>query len=184
MGNFKRAINIFFFAAIVLAGCKQEKSDLEELEALRKEYWGSKDENESGLTHKAVRLDSAYKAFVFEHPNDTATPEYLWENASLHLNTLKNPDQALVLLQQLYTKYPDHRRAPHALYLAGYTFENVLNKPTLAIKNYQHLIDNYPDHQFAKQASISIKYVGKDPSEMLNEILDSSKNQADTATVK
>lgn len=176
----RRLLPFFILLVLAASACKESpKDEKEEINTLRKEYWNDKN-NESNVG-MATRLDSAYKAYIYNHPTDTNNAELLFENSKLHLSTLKNPDEAIALLEQLYHKYPNSPRAPEAMYQTAFLFENELNLPDNARKRYQLLIDSYPGHPFAKEAQITIKYIGKDPEEMLKAITDSANNaKADT----
>ena len=161
------SISLFLFAS-----CQLEMTEQESLNKLRKDFWKDK-KNESNMK-LATELDSAYKAYMDNNPTDTSNPEYMFENAKLHLTALKNTDVAVDILESLYKKYPQSPRAPEAMYQRGFLLENELQLPDNARKQYQMLIDKYPEHPFAKEAQITIKYVGKDPEEMLKAITDSS----------
>ncbi|MGZ5243740.1 MAG: tetratricopeptide repeat protein [Bacteroidia bacterium] len=177
----RRLFPFFILIVLGLAACQPNaKNEHEDLNTLRKEFWNDKN-NETNVK-MATRLDSAYKAYVINHPADTGNAELIFENARLHLGPLNNPDVAVSLLEQLYLKYPESPRAPEAMYQSAYVLENILQLPDNARKRYQMVIDKYPDHPFAKEAQITIKFVGKDPEEMLKAITDSA-NKAKTDTL-
>ena len=180
----RRLLPFFLLLILSFSACtSQSEKDREQLNTMRKDFW--KDKNNEANNAKATALDSAYKAYVNSNPKDTGNAELLFENAKLHLTALKNTDEALGLLKQLYTNYPQSPRAPEAMYQSAFLLENELHLPDNARKLYQELIDKYPNHPFAKEAQTTIKYVGQNPEEMLKAITDSTnRNKPDTLTAK
>ncbi len=181
---FMRRIFCFLFIFTMIAvSCQNQKSERESLNKLRQDFW--KDKTNEANMQKATQLDSAYKAYRAEYPDDTSNAEFLFENAKLHLTALKNTDVAIEMLEQLSKKYPQSPRAPEAMYQRGFLLENELQLSDKAREQYQELIDKYPNHPFAKEAQITIKYVGKSPEEMLKAITDSAnKVKPDTLQVQ
>ncbi len=179
---------ILFFSLLIMyfTACRENtESEAESLKELRQQFW--KDKSSQANVEKAAKLDSAYKNYINNNPEDTNNAEYLFENAKLHADPhlLNHPDVAINLLEQLYHKYPKSPRAPEAMYQTAYMLENILMLPDNARNRYQLVIDTYPDHPFAKEARVLVKYVGKDPTEALKAITDSaSRNKPDTLAGK
>jgi hypothetical protein len=77
-----------------------------------------------------------------------------------------------VLLEQLSGLFPNHHRAPEALFELGFTYEEApYHDVKLARKYYEMLASKYPASPLAIQAKDRIENLGKSPDQELQEKL-------------
>jgi len=126
---------------------------------------GQKPEALKKDAQKLVRLMNAY---VAQHPADTVNPEYLYSVANYHFNYLRNPKKAIDKLEQLRQEYPEHEKAPFALFTQGFMYQK-LNQLDQARAKYESFLEKYPDHEMARDVKLSIKGLGLSNKEQLEQ---------------
>ena len=144
-----KKILMLLIGVAIIYSCDSTQKDLETLNAKREkihQMQGEKDIN------SAKEIDKMYNTFYDKHPTDTNIPNFLFEHADLQLNVLTNPEAATELLIKLYSKYPEHNKAPMALYLCAFTQETQLKRLDLAKAKYELLVKKYPKHKYSKDA--------------------------------
>lgn len=84
--------------------------------------------------------------------------------------TIGQPNKALQLYLAVSEQYPDHRRAPTALFMMGHIYEADLQDLDRAKNAYEAFLKRYPnDPDYADDARYALKYLGKSPEELIAE---------------
>ena len=161
---------VLVLLACFLTSCESNKSDLQDLDKLRSEYWKGDINNQE----KAKQLDKAYKKYILENPNDTNNPTFLYESADLNIKAFNNINEGLKLFEQVFTKYPQHHRAPDALFTTAFMHETVTGNMAKAKSYYSEFLEKYPQHHLAADARKTLEY-WDNPEEMLKNILEQNR---------
>ncbi|HZK08987.1 MAG TPA: tetratricopeptide repeat protein [Bacteroidales bacterium] len=124
--------------------------------------------DESGIIDQARinELIDVYISYAESYPQDSLAPGYLFRAADVAMTTNRS-NQAIILYQRIREEYPDYRKVPEAFFLEGYVYENYLGRLDKAKAIYEEFLEKYPDNDFAKDAEISLKYLGKSPEELI-----------------
>lgn len=165
-----KRIGILLFCMLWLASCDSTQNDRQDLQKRYKEYWKSSSRPDP---EKGKALDASYKEYFLKHPKDTAIPTLLFQDADLNLNILQNLNEGMKLLDRLVKEYPNHWRAPDALYLQAFTYEQTYQNNELARQKYEEIIQKFPNHPYAAQARQNINLLGKDLNEWVKHLTDS-----------
>jgi tetratricopeptide (TPR) repeat protein len=84
--------------------------------------------------------------------------------------TIGQPNKALQLYLMVSDQYPDHRRAPTALFMMGHIYEADLQDLDRAKSAYEAFLKRYPkDPDYADDAQYALKHLGKSPEELIAE---------------
>lgn len=108
----------------------------------------------------------ACEAFVLVFPKDPAAVDYL-QKASEMARTLQDVEKALNLYDWIIDGYPQHPKAPQALFLKAFTFDNNLQDYDNARKYYELFLERYPDDDFADDTRFLLQNLGKSDEEIL-----------------
>lgn len=128
-----------------------------------------------GINQKAAQdLMLTYEKYVDQHPDDSLSAEYLFRNAQVAL-ALKLGSRSVKYLEQFYNHYPQHLKAPHALFMQAFVYETELNNLHQAKIKYQEFINKYPNHEFYLDAELSLENLGKSEEELVKEFEKKSK---------
>lgn len=167
---------------VMLGSCGQQPADdsIQSLEARFKEVTSA---SGSEIDHNEIRevmgrLAAAYEKFATEHPEDPATPEYLYKAAELYETNMMNISQSMQIFDNIIQKYPDHDRAADALFKKGYVLHNTLSDTAKARQVYSEFLNRYPDHELAASAKFEIANLGVDARELLERIQQLSDSMA------
>ena len=110
----------------------------------------------------------SYEKYVHQNPDDSLSAHYLFRNAQIALS-LKLGSRSVNYLEQFCTKYPQHPKAPHALFLQAFVYETELHQPKLAKQKYEEFIAKYPKSELYPDAQASIQNLGKSGEELIKE---------------
>ncbi|MBL7809930.1 MAG: tetratricopeptide repeat protein [Saprospiraceae bacterium] len=84
--------------------------------------------------------------------------------------TVQQPQKAIEMYQKVVDKYPQHKKAPTALFMIGFVQENDLNQLDQAKATYESFLAKYPnDPDFTDDAQNALKQLGKSPEELIKE---------------
>ncbi len=146
------------------------------------------------LAHKLVRQ---YASYVRRYPNSEFAPMYCFEGGKLASN-LGKTSEAVELWLNIYDQYHDFHLYPETILLLAVEYENKMplfiqrfqRKKEFskqftgrftgkdwtevdwlaeAEKLYKEFLAKYPEHELASHAEASLKYLGKDPNEIVQE---------------
>jgi len=118
---------------------------------------------------KAREYVDACEAYAMVMPNNTETPGHLF-NAAEVAKSLKSFNKSFALFDWLIDKYPNHAKAPTALFLKGFILENELNNDNGAKVFYEEFLEKYPNHDLADDVEFLIGNLGKSNEEILKMI--------------
>jgi tetratricopeptide (TPR) repeat protein len=84
--------------------------------------------------------------------------------------TIGQPNKALQLYLIVSDQYPNHRRAPTALFMMGHIYEADLQDLDRAKSAYEAFLKRYPkDPDYVDDARYALKHLGKSPEELIAE---------------
>jgi len=130
------------------------------------ELYGSDKNNLEFDKNKAQRLVDTYNVFTSKFPQDAETPGYLFKTAEV-LRSLRKFNEAVGVYSRIGKEFPDFEKAPHSLFLEGFSYENDLNDLPKAKVCYEKFIEKYPDHELADDVQFSIDNLGKSPEDII-----------------
>jgi TolA-binding protein len=110
-----------------------------------------------------------YLEFADKYPDDEQAPVFMFKAAQL-CNGLASHHEAVQILNELMDKYPKSSVAENALFLQAYIFENALNNTEAAERTYKKFLEMYPESEMAEDAEMSLKYLGKTPEQIWDEM--------------
>lgn len=83
----------------------------------------------------------------------TRTAEELWEIAQLE----QDPRQRIQYYRDIVTMYPDHKNAPQALFMVGFTYAEELRDAVQARRTFDELKLKYPQSEMIQSAEYMIE---------------------------
>jgi len=117
-------------------------------------------------TLKMAKLVELYDNYVNDFPSDSLSPIYVFRAAEIN-RVLGKGAEALTNYHLLIKTYPESVYVPEAYFFMAVVYENVLYDFTKASVSYCEFLDKYPEHPFAKDAKLSLEYLGKSPEEII-----------------
>lgn len=118
---------------------------------------------------KARKLVALYELYVSTHPEDAKSGDYLYTTYEL-ANSARMYKEAVKAVENLNTNYPNHAKAPTALFLTGYLYENELRDTDKARGIYEDFLTKYPSNEFAESAKFALANLGKPADQLLKEL--------------
>jgi len=92
----------------------------------------------------------AVEAFIEKHPKNEAVPGLLMKAAGI-ANGTNWSNKSIQLWGYLWRRFPDHPRAPEALFYQGFVMDTKFADYNLAAKYYKRFLTSYPTHELADQ---------------------------------
>lgn len=114
------------------------------------------------------------EAYALTHPGDPKSADYLHKAAET-ARAMRTIPKALNLYEWILTDYPEHEKAPQALFLKAFTYDNNLNDVENARKHYEEFLEKYPENDFADDTEFLLENLGKSDEEILEAL--TKKNQ-------
>lgn len=146
---------------------------------VEKDLYGQ-DKQASFSPEKAKAVITAYNAFAEKHADDAKTPEYLFKAAEVH-RSLKQFPQAIDIYKKICDKYTSYEKAPHSLFLLGFSYENDVKNIDEAKKVYTEFLEKHPKHELADDVQFSLSNIGKSPEDIIKEFEAKMKQQGGEA---
>jgi outer membrane protein assembly factor BamD (BamD/ComL family) len=160
----KKGVRLIFCTAatvLLLFGCKpSQEQRISEIVQAEQETANDFD------TTKLNRLRLLYHTFVSDYPTDSLAAQYLFQ-AGRTAMLMQDGRQALTDFASLVNRYPNSRWTADCFFHRAYVYENVMYDMVQAKRAYEDFINRYPDHPLVQDALLSIRYLGKDPSEIV-----------------
>jgi TolA-binding protein len=161
---------ILISISIVLFSCNDDKAKAklkadiktEEQKLFSKEgiyKWDSK---------KADKLIDLYTSYSTKFPKDSTAPEFLFRSAELCVGSQRYKD-AIAKYDLIIATYPDYKKTPVCMFLAGFNYENNMYDLKNAKKYYETFIAKYPNDPLVNDVKISLQNLGKSPEEIIKE---------------
>ncbi len=96
------------------------------------------------------------------------SPEAMFNAIGEGIYAKQDPQESIMMVNQLVTDYPKYENTPVALFmLASFVYDEQLHDLDKARETYQRIIDDYPGTPFANDASIAITQLGMTPEELV-----------------
>lgn len=115
-----------------------------------------------------LALAYLYVDFAEQYPKDSLAPELLFSAADL-MQGHQEAGKAIKYWGQVWRNYPEHPKAPEAIFMQAFVFETRIGDVRNAGSYYRKLTRLYPEHPMAAQAEAALKVLGKDPQELIRE---------------
>ena len=172
-----RVLILIALPVLVFSCLSENGKDLRDIKKMETVFVGKRDSSKL-----AVQLDASYRMFIRKYPEDTSIPRMLFEDAQINIYPLHKTDAAVAQLENLYTKYPQNRFSPNAMFKAAFLDENILGHIEQAKSLYALFIKTYPDNSLANDARVSLENIGLSPEQQFQKIkaahaADSTKNK-------
>jgi TolA-binding protein len=160
--------NVFLILIILFTGsCSSPEKQLsDKIETEEKGLY--KDSSLVPDPQKAKTVIALYDQYVEKFPRDTASAGYLFKAGDISSKT-NNVSEAIRYFDRLIDNYPQHEKAPYALFLQGFIFENQLGDPVKAKPYYEEFLKKYPDHSLARDVNFSLENLGRSPEELIRD---------------
>ncbi|MFN4082295.1 MAG: tetratricopeptide repeat protein [Bacteroidia bacterium] len=113
-------------------------------------------------------LKENYIAFSKKYPDDERSASYLFKAAQRCL-ALNEPNEAVLLLNDLISTYKQNEILENAMFLLAFTYENSLNQIPQAEAAYKNFLQKFPDGELSEDAKIALQNLGKTPEEILKQ---------------
>lgn len=124
-------------------------------------------------TRVAKQYIASSEAYALILPNSDSAVIHLRQAAET-ANSLGDFETALRLQDWIMESYPNTTDAQMALFMSAFLYENQLGNIEEARIRYEKFLQLYPKSDFADDAKISLKYLGEDPSSVLDKIQNNS----------
>lgn len=85
------------------------------------------------------------------------------------IQIIENYRKALGYYQQLIDNFPNHPRAPEAVFMCGFICAEYLKDYNQASIFYKKFLKAYPDHELVTSVQAELDNLGKSPEEILRE---------------
>lgn len=132
---------------------------------------------EGQLNRQAARnYVDVCEAYALTHPNDPKSADYLHKAAET-ARAIRTIPKALALYDWILEKYPNHDKAPQALFLKAFTYDNNLNDVENARENYEAFLAKYPEDDFADDTKFLLENLGKTDEEILEALTKKAENK-------
>lgn len=99
-------------------------------------------------------------------PNHEKSGDYL-HKAGETARSIRSFDKALAYYDWICTKYPNHPKAPQALFLQAFTYDNDKRNLEKAKELYTAFLEKYPNDDFADDTQFLLENLGKDDEEII-----------------
>ncbi|MBL1215576.1 MAG: tetratricopeptide repeat protein [Ignavibacteriae bacterium] len=153
--------NIIFLILLTACGTKTESELFDEAQ---------KNIDEKNYTEALTN----FEMIVEKYPNGKYTEGAILEIGKLyHGKVVKNITEsesmkkAVEYYKQVFEKYPEHKDAKQAMFMAGFILANDIKDYDQAREIYNKFIEKYPDSELAFSAKSELENLGKDPEEIL-----------------
>jgi TolA-binding protein len=148
---------ILALITIAFFSCKSEKQKLtEQIQLNEKKLFN--DSTKMLIGNVADEELNAYKKFVEQFPQDTASPAYLFKAADLAHGMRRNKE-AVGIYKEFLSKYPDNTKAAAGLFLEAFIYDNELKQKDSAKILYKQFLEKYPNNMLASSAMSSLDQI-------------------------
>jgi outer membrane protein assembly factor BamD (BamD/ComL family) len=114
----------------------------------------------------AKQYIAACEEYAGKFPADTLSPVLLLKAAETSRN-IRDYETTLRLYDNIITNYPDHEKAPQALFLKAFTIDDNLGHKEQAKPIYETFLEKYPNDAFAESARFMLENLYKSDSEII-----------------
>ena len=114
----------------------------------------------------AKQYIAACEEFAGKFPSDTLSPVLMLKAAETSRN-IRDYETTLRLYDNIITNYPDHEKAPQALFLKAFTIDDNLGHKEQAKAIYEDFLEKYPNDAFAESARFMLDNLYKSDAEII-----------------
>lgn len=132
---------------------------IEQIELLLKQ--AERDGLQETQTLSVAALDSLYGSYVENWPDSTHAPRFLFNQANIKAEYLKDYESCITLLDTLSVRYGESEFAERAGFLKGYTLANQMQDTTRARVAYEDFLKRYPNSDLVPSVQFEIMMMGK-----------------------
>jgi len=155
---------IILSAIMISVSCSKntKEKQVESIQKLEQELYA----DQTLDREKGLHMIDTYVNYSKQYPQDTLSADFLFKAGELAMN-LNLGSQSIYYYDKLLSNYPDYHKAAECVFLKAFIYENQMNNLKMAEKFYNLFLDTYPNHPLAKDATASLKYLGKSPEELV-----------------
>ena len=106
------------------------------------------------------------EVFVYLNPDNQEAPDIALKAAET-ARTVRAFPKAMVLYEVVSSNFPNHPKAPQALFLRAFTLDNDLKKTEEARALYEEFLAKYPNDEFADDTKFLLENLGKSDEEII-----------------
>ena len=117
---------------------------------------------------KAIAVATAYEQYIKGYPQGAMAAEYLFKSAEIY-RSLKQFDKAVNAYQRIHKEYGAYEKAPHSLFLLGFSYENDMKNNEKAKEVYEQFLKENPEHELADDVQFSLKNLGRSPEDIIKD---------------
>lgn len=178
---YKENLKNEFLAASVYQAFLQAFPQHEKAEAIRKDYGdlppfserlkSLADQLLDTINHRinyqvANDFVNACEVYAFMLPDDPKTPE-LAHKAGEMARSVSHFARAVELYDWVYHRYPDHPKAPQALFMKAFIYSDDLKDTAKARQAFEEFLARFPNDGFADDAQFLLDNLGKPDEEII-----------------
>jgi outer membrane assembly lipoprotein YfiO len=126
----------------------------------------------------------SYQQLIDRNPNGKYAEQAQLTIATIYNNEMHDFEKAVNAYQKFYSMYPTSKDAPSALFLSGFLLNNELHKLDNARAVYEMFLQKFPDHELSNSAKFELNTLGKDPSQYIQQDVDSVDQASSVASTK
>jgi len=158
-------ILLFSVTLFTLQGCSSGPNYTETLTSIEQVEVILKQAQRDGLPEtmklSATTLDSLYAAYVWQWPDSTKAPQFMFNRANMLAEYMTDYEACVILLDSLTLQYPDSEFAERARFLKGYTLANHVGDTTRARAAYEDFLSKHPQSELVPSVEFEIRTLGK-----------------------
>ncbi len=178
---YKENLKNDFVAATVYQAFLQAFPQHEKAEAIRKDYGNLPPFSErlkaladqllDTVNHRinyqvANDFVNACEVYAFLLPDDPKTPEFAHKAGEM-ARSVSHFARAVELYDWVYNRYPDHPKAPQALFMKAFIYSDDLKDTAKARQAFEEFLARFPDDGFADDAQFLLDNLGKPDEEII-----------------
>ncbi len=167
-----KVLTSILFACLIFAACQNDSSQnaatsnltISDIDALRGKMYNE----QTNVLDKAVAAQyvEACAAFAKANPENSQSADLLFK-AGETARSIQKYNEALEFYDWIYNKFPNHEKAPQALFLKAFTLDNDLKKTQEAKAIYESFLAKYPNDDFADDTRFLLDNLGKSDDEII-----------------
>lgn len=117
-----------------------------------------------------------YQEFANYFPEDTKTPNYLFQVSDFYLSQGKST-KAVNVLTNIISKYPNYTKLESVYFARASHVDLDLRDTTLAKRYYEEFLEMYPQSQYAADAKTRMENVGLSIEDIIKQFDEKNANK-------
>lgn len=164
-----------FLLLVISCGDLAKRNKIDKINALKAIIERDDMKVSDSIVNESIQ---AFQSYAKLYPEDSITPQYLFDAAALYRRYFHSPEPAYELYSKIYTKYPHFSKRPECLFLQGMVLADEMNMKKEAEEKYMQFAKDYPNHFLAPSIPILIEQLNMTDEEIIASF--KSKHQSDT----